>query len=120
VLVGKTLTSVVVAEGGYAIDFICDNGETFQAYHEQDCCESVEVEEIVGDLADIIGSPILIAEEVESHDKPEGRAEPKSEALWTFYKIDTAKGGVTIRWCGESNGYYSMSVNFRKVTEGAM
>ena len=33
-------------------------------YHEQDCCESVYLEEIIGDLDDLIGSPITMAEEI--------------------------------------------------------
>lgn len=81
-------------------------------FHDQDCCESVYVESIVGDLNDLIGNEILLAEEsTNSEDNPPEYAD---SFTWTFYKIATIKGYIDIRWLGESNGYYSESVNTLK------
>ncbi len=86
-------------------------------YHSQDCCESVHVEDIIGNLDDLVGSPILMAEESSSDDPPEDikRDYTPDAEQWTFYKLATVKGYVTIRWYGSSNGYYSTSVSFRRV-----
>jgi hypothetical protein len=84
-------------------------------YHSQDCCESVYIESIVGELSDLVGSEILMAEEV-SNEEYEKEHEPEySESYtWTFYKFATIKGYVDIRWFGSSNGYYSEGVSFYK------
>jgi hypothetical protein len=78
--------------------------------HHQDCCEHVYIEDICGDLDDLIGSPLLEAEEVSDyHAGPLGEYE--ESYTWTFYKFATRKGFVTVRWYGSSNGYYSESVS---------
>ena len=109
-LIGLTLTKI--EKDLDEILFHVDNGKTFKLYHSQDCCESVTVDDIAGDLDDLIGSPILRAEERTSDENPEG-VEPEYQGsfTWTFYELATNKGSVTIRWYGESNGLYSESVD---------
>jgi|SRR6185295_57959 len=111
VLIGKTLTECSKV-GDDEIRFVAD-GETYLMNHSQDCCEHVYIESIVGDLQDLVGEPILVAEESTSDKDPEGykREYPPDSVTWTFYKFATRKGYVDIRWLGESNGYYSESVS---------
>jgi hypothetical protein len=114
-LKGKTLSSVSGCVGDGSIEFKTTNGETYLMYHEQDCCESVSVEDIVGDLEDLVGSEILLAEEVGGESPADFNERDHESVTWTFYKFATRKGYVDIRWLGESNGYYSESVSFRKI-----
>lgn len=119
-LLGRTITAIDgAAEGSELIEITCADGAVCKLYHSQDCCETVEVAEIVGDVSDLIGNPILLAEEVVSENEtPEGvRLCAYDESFtWTFYKLATIKDHVTLRWLGQSNGYYSESVyvNFRE------
>ena len=115
-LVGCTLSAVTGAKGDDSIVFECTDGARYQMYHSQDCCESVNVEDIEGDLADLIGLPITLAEESSNSEPLLGHevGEYCESYTWTFYRIATAKGFVVIRWLGESNGYYSESVSFAK------
>jgi hypothetical protein len=80
-------------------------------YHSQDCCESVTIEDIVGDLEDLVGTPLLVVEERVSRNE-DGTEEQYCESYtWTYYSFRTIKGSVDIRWYGSSNGYYSESVH---------
>lgn len=127
-LLGKTLARVEVSADKDEILFGTTEGRLYRQYHSQDCCESVMVEEVIGDLDDLIGQPILLAEEVTytgedadpTNQWPEGVPTPDyrpESYTWTFYKLATIKGAVTIRWYGTSNGYYSESVYFSEAAQ---
>lgn len=111
-LLGQTVTEILRENAGCTkgerLLFKLSDGRTFIMFHQQDCCESVTIEDICGDLKDLMDSPILQAEESTSKDNPKGGEE---SFTWTFYRIATVKGAVTIRWYGTSNGYYSESVD---------
>ena len=52
-LVGLTMESVTNVDNE-EIRFLSTDGRAFHLYHEQDCCESVRVDDVVGDL-DFLG-----------------------------------------------------------------
>ena len=104
--VGKTFVSINVRDE--FIDFLTDKKEEYQMYHEQD---RWYVDDICGNIVDLLESPILKAEERTSNDnRKEGQEYYEDSFMWTFYEIATIKGSVTIKWYGESNGYYSEEV----------
>lgn len=109
-LVGKTLVSIAPSRD--ELFFVTDECECYKMYHQQDCCESVTFVDICGVLTDLIGSPILLAEEVAYVDCAPNSEYTAESYTWTFYNIATIKGSVTIRWYGTSNGYYSERVDF--------
>ena len=116
-MLGKVMVSAVAKTDptcsvGDVLEFVDADGGKYIFYHEQDCCEHVRIEDVCGDLSDLIGSPILMADE----ESNAGRAvtDPEHDCdTWTFYKFATIKGSVTVRWLGESNGYYSESVDYK-------
>ena len=135
VLLGKTITGIVgMTEGNDEVRIDCSDGTKYLMHHEQDCCESVAIVDVAGDPESLLGSPITIAECVSNEDVPEDVAaerqaeKEKAEAndgyyygveseTWTFYKLGNIRETVTLRWLGESNGYYSESVDFRELEQ---
>lgn len=116
-LVGKIFIKVV--DTGNELHFTEANGTEWVMYHGQDCCEIVYLAETIGDLADLVGTPILEFRE-DTSDVDEANPLPQDEygndaEQWTFYNIRTIKGSVTLRWFGSSNGYYSISVDWRRI-----
>lgn len=82
-------------------------------YHNQSCCEHVSIEDICGDLEDLVNTPIVQSEETSSkHSEDENRSE-----TWTFYRMSSRKGGVVIRWYGSSNGWYSERAELVRISK---
>lgn len=109
-IVGKTPVSIECGEDN--IIFVLSDGMAVKFYHEQDCCEVVSIEDVNGDWADLIGAPLLVADERSEH------GECGESSTWTFYTFRSVKGSVDVRWYGQSNGYYSERVDivFGKLT----
>jgi hypothetical protein len=108
-LIGATILSVEGMEAGSTdIRFLTDKG-TFRLYYIQSCCESVRLVDVNGDPEDLVGGVVSVAEERsnQEHDDWGGRTK------WTFYTIRTSKGDVDLRWLGQDNGYYGVSVDHR-------
>ena len=114
-VIGKILKDVQVTKytpgknESDEIHFIFTDNTEYKMYHDNDCSEHVEIEDVTGDLDDLIDSPLIVAEEVTSRDSVASES-----GTWTFYKFATAKGYVDIRWYGESNGYYSEVAQFKQ------
>jgi hypothetical protein len=64
------------------------------------------VEDFNGDVSDLTGGIVSVAEERVCHEGERGDYRTR----WTFYTIRTHKGDLDIRWLGKDNGYYSVSV----------
>lgn len=108
-MIGRTFLKVI--NTGDELIFEDEHGR-FKFYHSQDCCENVTIEDVVGDLNDLVGVPLMRAEESTSGENPPGVEKGYQESFtWTFYKFATIKGYVDVRWYGSSNGYYSEGVS---------
>lgn len=117
-LLGKTLVSITGAKEGYdEIIFECSDGSKYRMFHDQECCETVTIEDICGDVNSLVGNPLTMAEDISNIMDNPAVDEWVDSCTWTWYKFATVRGYVTIRWYGESNGYYSESVDFEKMEE---
>lgn len=109
-LMGKTIVEVKGERFDEAFMVKTDCGLVFTFYHEQDCCESVYLEDVIGDIDDLLGE-VILAEECSNQADPVDVEIHADSWTWTFYRLATVKGLVVLRFFGESNGYYSESVS---------
>lgn len=89
--------------------FDLDDGKTILLTGGDKWNPDIWIEDICGDLQDLVGEPLRMAEERSDDNHAD---EPMDGGLawqtWTFYRLATIKGYVTIRWLGVSpeNGAY--------------
>jgi hypothetical protein len=62
IMLGKVITEIEGGIGDDVLRFACSDGSKYQLYHSQNCCESVTIDDVVGDLKDLIGQPLLMSE----------------------------------------------------------
>ena len=107
-MIGQTFDEVYRVNGADQDELVFRNQTLAVRFtHCQDCCEQVWINDINGDLNDLVGVPLIQAEEAINID-----FETDDDIVTaTFYKFATVKGYVTVRWFGASNGYYSESVD---------
>lgn len=104
-MVGKIVLKVEQTDDTMLFFLYDKTGVKF--YHQQGCCESVAIEDVNGDVNDLIGHPLLVAEERVSA----GTDTDYESSTWTFYTFRSVGGSVDVRWFGVSNGYYSERVD---------
>ena len=104
-IIGKIPTNIL--EDVEEIWMFFSDGSRCKLYHSQQCCESVVVEDVNGDWNDLIGHPLLVAEE-----RTDEGGTWWGHQTWTCYTFRSVGGSVDVRWLGESNGYSSESVDF--------
>ena len=114
-MLGQTFKKVYTDNERESVFFENDEVQ-YVLYHNQDCCENVRIEELIGDLEDLENWPLLISYEESNKNYPKPKHVTESYT-WTFYHFATYKGNVTIRFLGTSNGYYSERVICKKLVK---
>jgi len=100
-------------EGSDEVTIRFVGGSHINQWHDQDCCESVTVNQVDGNVSKHIGAQVYgFEEKVLARDElsPEQLPDYLESLTATFYTLKTSKGYLDWRWYGESNGYYSESV----------
>lgn len=114
-MVGEEVLNLLINREDDTVKFFFKD-VTVTLYHSQDCCECVVIDDVNGEVSDICGQILEVAE-VRTNEMDDTLAEQPKKSVWddsntwTFYTFRTIKGSLDIKFHGSSNGYYSESVN---------
>lgn len=105
ILIDMTIANA--EQRGDAIIIETSEGRTFHFDHQQDCCESVYIENVIGDLSSLSGAVVQHVR-MDYVDLPD----TYGVSTRTTLVLATDKGTVVGIWHGSSNGYYGTGVSF--------
>ena len=115
-LVGEVLDAVDIDREENQILLTTRSGRKFLVYHEQDCCETVAISDQDGNFDNLIGKPLIEARDF-AVDTGESESDYDSQTTTTLvFRVDDQT--VVSRWIGDSNGYYSESVDIAELING--
>lgn len=112
-LIGHTITEIQHDDSSVTIT--TDKGKC-RLEHQQDCCETVNLEKVIGNPQDLVGQTIIVSEEDVPKD-PEWHSGNYESHTWTMFKLSSQTHTVEFWFLGVSNGYYSESVSFIDLTD---
>ena len=101
--------------------FKTESGKIFKMFHENDCCEIVYLEDVIGGrLTDLLGETVVDVDIKTNSVKNNKNTEEYEYYFYEyyFYEIKTNVNTITLRWYGESD-YYSAYVDFEEITENS-
>jgi hypothetical protein len=111
-IIGKTVVNVVQTED--KILMIFSDGDVGKFYHESEYGESVHINDVSGDWSDLIGNPLLEADE-QINDRVKvidpGGYNDGGIGIQTFYTFRGIGGSVNVKWYGETSGRYPVLVD---------
>ena len=114
-MIGKTIVRIEELYNAESLMFFAESGEIYRMHHDQDCCETVYLEDVIGDFKDLLHSPLTVAQSTSNSNDSANDDDPESYT-WTFYNFATIRGSVHLRWYGSSNGYYSETASIGEIT----
>lgn len=106
-LIGKKIINIEgLSKGSEQVTIYCEDHTYMMMGKIDDHVNESIIDDVIGDVNDLLGSTILIAETTQGSD---------SLHNWTFYKISTRNGYVDIRWYGDDDNIdyqYAARVDF--------
>lgn len=106
---GKIIKFIDVDENENEILLTFEDGTKLLFYHDQECCESVSLVSIDGDIKKLKGMVLKNIEFDSAYTATDYGICGKTQIV---FKTDNET--IVTKWIGESNGYYSVGVNTKE------